>query len=223
MEYTVRRARQTPQLDGDFDGPGWRDANVVNVDRFRPESSDHRPATRAKMLHDDAGIYLAYHVSDRYVVCRHTRPQEMVCNDSCVEAFLQPRSDRGYFNFELNCGGTMLLYCVADATRTPKGLAAAEPVDAELMRRIRIYHSMPASVPEEIDRPIEWTVQYFVPFALFERYVGEIKPTLARGWRGNFYKCADKSSHPHWASWAPIGEALNFHVPEHFAPIRFES
>ena len=174
------------------------------------------------MLFDDVGIYLAYHVSDRYVVCRNTRPQQMVCNDSCVEAFLQPRPDRGYFNFELNCGGTMLLYYVADATRGPNGLAAAEPVDAELMRQIRIYHSMPASVPEEIDRPTQWAVQYFVPFALFERYVGDIKPTLSHGWRGNFYKCADESSHPHWASWAPIGAELNFHVPEHFAPIRFE-
>jgi hypothetical protein len=117
----------------------------------------------------------------------------------------------------------MLLYYVADATRGPKGLAAAEPVHAELMRRIRVYHSMPASVPEEIELPTEWKVQYFVPFGLFERYVGDVKPTLARGWRGNFYKCADESSHPHWASWAPIGPELNFHVPQHFASIRFQT
>ena len=37
----------------------------------------------------------------------------------------------------------------------------------------------------------------------------------------NFFKCADDSSHPHWASWAPIGEALNFHQPQYFAPLRF--
>ena len=42
----------------------------------------------------------------------------------------------------------------------------------------------------------------------FDQYFGDIQPTLSRGWRGNFYKCADESSHPHWASWAPIGPEL---------------
>jgi len=37
--------------------------------------------------------------------------------------------------------------------------------------------------------------------------------------RGNFFKCGDETSHPHWASWSPISEELNFHRPETFGSI----
>jgi len=40
-------------------------------------------------------------------------------------------------------------------------------------------------------------------------------------WRANCFKCADETSHPHWASWAPIGEALNFHQPQYFGVFHF--
>ncbi|MCD6337129.1 MAG: hypothetical protein J7M01_02720, partial [Candidatus Marinimicrobia bacterium] len=37
---------------------------------------------------------------------------------------------------------------------------------------------------------------------------------------GNLYKCGDKTSHPHWASWSPI-DKLNFHQPKHFGEFVF--
>ena len=49
--------------------------------------------------------------------------------------------------------------------------------------------------------------------------LGPLEPPAQRRWRGNFYKCADESSHPHWASWRPIGEKLDFHTPEFFGEI----
>ena len=36
-----------------------------------------------------------------------------------------------------------------------------------------------------------------------------------------FFKCGDKTSHPHWASWNPVDE-LNFHLPRCFSEIIFE-
>ena len=174
------------------------------------------------MEYDDAGVYIAFAVADRYVLCRRTERQAMVCRDSCVEAFLQPKPDKGYFNFETNCGGTMLAFYVTDPTHVPGvGLRAFELVADELLDRVRIEHSMPASVVEEIATPVEWTVKLFLPNAVFERYVGPLGPPAERRWRGNFYKCADESSHPHWASWNPIGAELNFHETRYFGDIRF--
>ena len=40
-------------------------------------------------------------------------------------------------------------------------------------------------------------------------------------WRGNFFKCVEENSHPHWASWSPVDE-FNFHLPQCFGVLRFE-
>ena len=211
MHYLVRRRGAGGHL------------NFESITHFHSRSSDHRPAARFCVEYDDAGIYVTFDVADRYVVCRRTQHQSMVCRDSCVEAFLQPKPDKGYFNFETNCGGSMLLYYVTDPTRVPGvGLKACEVVPVELLERVRIEHSLPKHVPDEIVTPVQWRVSYFVPNVLFERHVGPLGPPAQRRWRGNFYKCADESSHPHWASWRPIGEELNFHAPEFFGDIRFE-
>jgi hypothetical protein len=218
MAYLVRRAKTRPKLDDE-----WPDADVGRIAHFHVASSDHRPVTTFRMLYDDDGIYIAFHVRDRYVLCRRNEHQSMVCKDSCVEAFLQPRPDHGYFNFELNCGGAMLLYYVRDPQRLPTGgMKEWVRVPAELLDRIEIATSMPRGKTfEEIEPPTEWRVAFFVPIEIFERYVGPLGPPSTRRWRGNFYKCADESSHPHWASWRAIGEKLNFHAPEFFGDIRF--
>jgi hypothetical protein len=101
-------------------------------------------------------------------------------------------------------------------------LQGFRPVASSLLETIQIYHSMPREVTDEIDRPTEWAVEYFVPKEVFEAHVGSLEPPAERRWRGNFYKCGDLTSHPHWGSWAPTGRLLNFHQPNFFQPIRFE-
>ena len=219
MHYAIRRARTKPRLLDE-----WADADVGEVAHFHAASSGHRPVTTFRVLHDDAGLYVAFDVRDRYVLCRRTEHQQMVCRDSCVEAFLQPKADRGYFNFETNCCGAMLLWYVTDTTPAPGlGFKGAEKVTPEWLARIEVATSLPARQAfEEIAGPVEWRVAYFVPNELFEHYVGPLEAPAARRWRGNFYKCADESSHRHWASWRPIGEKLDFHMPEFFGEIGFE-
>jgi hypothetical protein len=34
------------------------------------------------------------------------------------------------------------------------------------------------------------------------------------------YKCADQTSHPHWAAWSAVN-TLNFHVPDCFGAVQF--
>ncbi|MDD3966848.1 MAG: carbohydrate-binding family 9-like protein [Candidatus Marinimicrobia bacterium] len=40
-------------------------------------------------------------------------------------------------------------------------------------------------------------------------------------WRANFYKCGDKTSHPHWGSWQAL-DILIFHQPESFGILEFD-
>jgi hypothetical protein len=175
----------------------------------------------AKLLYDSENLYVHFRVRDRWVRAVAQGFQGPVWADSCAEAFLQPRAGRGYFNFEMNCGGTLLLYHIRDHRRSAKGFADFTPVSAQLAAGIRIYHSLPARVDPEITGPVEWSLEYAIPLSLFAPYIGERPAPAGERWRGNFYKCGDETSHPHWASWSPIGEELNFHVPEHFGVIEF--
>jgi hypothetical protein len=96
------------------------------------------------------------------------------------------------------------------------------PVPIESARAVGVYHSMPARVPEEIVEPLEWRVQLAIPARVLERFTGRLGDLRGQVWRANLFKCADATSHPHWASWNPIGEELNFHRPQHFGTLRFE-
>lgn len=215
MRYTVRRIPATPLEKVDFSV-----AEEGRVMRVRPESSEHHPETTFRVLHDGENLYVRFDVKDRYVRSVQTAYQSPVCTDSCVEFFVQPKAGQGYFNFEVNAGGTLLLYYVEDPTRTEKGLKRFTPVEAEWGRRVTVRSSLPATVEPEVAEPLIWHVAYRVPLALFERYVGQVACDGA-AWRANFYKCGDQTSHPHWLSWSPVS-ALNFHLPECFGELAFE-
>lgn len=222
MIHMIRRTARPPRLDGTGAAPEWDRASELRIATFHPKSSDHRPVTRVGTLYDDRGLYVRFRVDDRYVVSRRTCYQDSVCKDSCVEFFIEPPPRRGYFNFEMNCGGTLLLYYIEDPTIVKGGFAKHTPVDEAVAKTMTIAHSMPAVVQDEIADPVEWTVECFIPFAIFERYVGPLGTIPGSVWRGNFYKCGSDMSHPHWAMWSPIGNLLSFHQPRYFAPIVLE-
>jgi len=225
MQYIIKRAKIRPELKGLWDGPAWKDAKIVDINFFLPESSDHHPNTQAKVLYDDVGLYVHFRVRDRYVVCTRTKNQEITSKDSCVEVYFQPFPDRpeiGYVNFEMNCGGAILLYYITDPARCEETIFKERiVVPEEIIRTMQIYHSLPKAVPVEIKDPITWSVEYFIPFSLFEHYTPSLNVKTGTRWRGNFFKCADESSHPHWASWSPVHE-FNFHVIKYFADLLFE-
>ncbi|MGI6460699.1 MAG: carbohydrate-binding family 9-like protein [Candidatus Hydrogenedentales bacterium] len=219
--YRIQRTRSKPAFDGAGDGPFWHAAPALSIACFHPASSDHRPVTHAKLLYDAEALYVIFRVEDRYVRATREDLHSSVCNDACVEFFFEPKAGAGYFNFEMNCLGTLHASYVEDPARTPEGLAKATRLLRRQAAMMQVYHSIPGVVFPESTVPVRWVVEYSVPLALLEEFTGPLGDPAGRTWRGNFYKCAEDNSHPHWASWAPIGELLNFHVPEYFAPLHF--
>ena len=218
--YAIYPVRHRPRFDGAWDGPVWKNTGIMEVAHFRPESSDHHPRTQVKMLYGLEGLYGIFRVDDQYVRCIHRRHQDPVYKDSCVEFFVQPNGKVGYFNFEFNCGGTLLASYVLDPARIGKGLANCFPLSKEDVRQIRIYHSLPKKTDPEIQEAVTWYLEFNIPFSLFERFTGPLDVKSGMIWRGNFYKCADETSHPHWASWSPVDD-LNFHLPHCFGKLVF--
>jgi hypothetical protein len=219
MDYTVRAPR--PPLTARWDDPAWANCPVLEIASFRPESSDHRPAARARLAYDGKGFGGIFHVQDRYVRSVHTRFGEPVYRDSCVEVFVQPKPDEGYLNFEMNAGGTLLASHITDHRRTSDGFAAFTRLTEEDGRLVGVRSSLPPVVDPEVGDALDWELAFVIPIVLLEKYVGPIGFLGGQSWRANLYKCADDSSHPHWASWSPV-DSLNFHLPACFGTLVFE-
>jgi hypothetical protein len=220
MNYIVRTAVSVPPLEAQWSDPVWAQAETLEIQHFRSESSDHHPRTAARLLYDARGIYGIFRVQDRYVRCLGTQYHDPVWKDSCVEFFAQPKPDRGYFNFEFNCGAAFLCCHITNPERTPEGFKEFVKVPAELGQTIQARSSLSQRIDPEITDPVVWTLRFFIPFSLFEHYLGPLGAVTGQVWRGNFFKCAEDNSHPHWASWSPVDE-FNFHRPNCFGAIQF--
>lgn len=224
--YLVRGAGTLPKPSAAWGDPAWSRAETLTIARFSPRGtrsrgSDHRPATQARLLHDSQALGLIFRVEDRYVLARHTEYQSPTHKDSCVEFFVQPRLDRGYFNFEFNAIGTLLLWYIEKPRRPDGTFEKYTEVPEGIARNIEVYASLKQPIREEAPGPLVWTLSARVPFALFESFVGPLGALSGETWRANFYKCADDCSHPHWGYWADIGERLDFHQPDRFGEIVF--
>ncbi|MFO7534467.1 MAG: carbohydrate-binding family 9-like protein [Kiritimatiellia bacterium] len=216
--YTIRSASAAPKPDSDWSDPVWQKAATAKIAWFHGKSEFRHPVTTVKVLHTPKGIHLFFRVEDRHVIARCTRYQEQVCQDSCVEFFVEPPGNRGYLNFEFNCIGTLLLYHITDPTRKGKSFTLSRKVPRKLAKTMTIHSTFTGKMKKAVPGPVVWFLQAFIPFSLFESLLGPITPVAGSTWRGNFYKCG--SDHPHYVCWAPVGK-LNFHQPQFFGKLLF--
>lgn len=218
LTYTVNRSRGRIVPDCGWEKPEWRGAPSILIDNHMGEASTHKPRVRAKLLYDEEFLHVIFRVQDRYVRSVVTAAQGSVCTDSCVEFFFTPGSDvrEGYFNIEVNCGGTVLFMHQKNRGVECRPLAASDIAD------LAISHTMPAVVEPEIQEPVEWSVQYRVPYSVLSRHTPVTSPGPGVIWRANLYKCADNTSHPHWLTWSPVAwPQPDFHRPEYFGTLVF--
>lgn len=223
MQYTIQRSQNAPPFTGVWTDPAWAPAHELQLTHFHEKSGKHRPLTRAKLLYDDAHLHVIFQVEDEYVRSVELMRQGPVCRDSCVEFFVQPFGHGGYFNFEINAGGILHVTYIRDCSRRNGGFADYTIINHHLLDLVDIISSMPQVVDPPTTEPTTWTLQYRVPWHFFETFIGKIGDLDGQVWRGNFYKCGDHTHYPHWASWAPINEELNFHQPRFYAPIHFRA
>ena len=218
MRIKIPRQINIPIDDTAWEKPPWRKILAHGIQNHMGETPDHFPRAEVKIAYDETSISLMFRVADRYVRAVAVAHQDNVCQDSCVEFFFTPDSDlsKGYFNLEMNCGGTMLFHFQPGQG---KGRIIIPTTDCS---RIKVAHSLPKIIHPEIRESVTWTVAYSIPMALVEKYCAIIPPGPQVEWRGNFYKCGDRTSHPHWLTWAPVDfPKPNFHLPRAFGILEF--
>jgi hypothetical protein len=220
-EYGIKYSAKKPSLTGDWNSSDWSCTETAELLNIRPESSSHHPQVKARLLYTPEGISGIFCVVDKYVICKRTQPMDQVWRDSCVEFFVKPGVGIGYFNFEFNCIGVLHASYITSPLRTEGGGREHSLFTIEDCHEVKTCCSLKETTEKEISDPVTWTLQFFIPFKVIEKYAGQINTDLLDGWTCNFNKCADDSSNPHWITWAPIKE-LNFHAPESFGKLIFE-
>ena len=225
MEYAIKTSPESlGNPNADWEDSRWSGAETLEITHYKWQDSGHHPPAQARIIYDDDFIATIFRVEDQFVRAVARNFGDPVSQDSCVEFFVSPFAmgeTNAYFNFEINCGGTLLLRrCSSLKERTwGRENAMLAETDADL---VSIAHTLPNRIEEEITEAITWAVEFHVPFELFAKYFVDLpRPSAGTEWKGNLYKCAS-GSHPHWGSWAPI-ELLDpsFHAPEFFQPLRF--
>ena len=218
-KYEVAKVRGPVAVDGNWEGGVWKEVRPLDVKHHMGSEPEHKPRTQAKLLYDDNFIYVIFRVEDRYVRAVAQDYQGPVCLDSCVEFFFTPGQDisSGYFNIEINCGGTMLFkhQLTRDVNTTAVSLSDCD--------KVRIFHSEPKIVEPEKQQPTIWFIEYHLPIDVLEKYCPVTRPAPTVLWQANFYKCADKTSYPHWLTWSVVDRPQpDFHRPEFFGILEFQ-
>jgi hypothetical protein len=139
----VPRTSTQPEGDADWGKPPWKDIPSEPIQHYMGAKPDHFPRAEVKIAYDDIAIHVMFRVEDRYVRAVAAEHQDKVWEDSCVEFFFTPDADvsKGYFNLEMNCGGTMLLHfqpgAGKDRVRRDKNRAFIAPYRGSGNRRAR--------------------------------------------------------------------------------------
>lgn len=219
--YTINKVVTLPDFNPE--DPIWGQANAQNMSYFHEKSAqDFQPEVTVRVLHNGDDIMVYFDVQDKYVRIVHAAINTMVCEDSCVEFFLQPVDlAKGYINIEANAGGVIHSSHIRNWTRAPGGFSDFNYISKDEIRRITTKGNLPAQIDPEDPNLTHWWMIFRVPRAYLENVFGPLGTFSGQTWRGNFFKCADCSSRPHWGSLMPIGPELNFHLPQNFGSITF--
>lgn len=175
-----------------------------------PEKYSYCPKSEFIIARSDNSLYIKFRVSECNVKAVHIKDQEAVWEDSCVEFFCKKPLSDSYNNFEFNCIGA----CVA-TSRKGKDKDVV-PFSESQMMQIDRFTTLGRKSYLEKEGSCDWEITVSIPFQLLGINPGELPEKLL----GNFYKCADGSSTPHYVSWNPIStEKPNFHRPDFFGEL----
>lgn len=181
---------------------------VANWDEF-----PYKPEVSVQIACNENELFLQYKVKEQSVKADITESNGRVWTDSCVEFFLSPEGNDEYYNLEMNCIGTILLGFRKKGD--PSVHASNEIIDS--IRRISSLGNKPF---QEKKGTVEWQITVAIPWEVF--FGHDLKPVLGKKMRGNFYKCGDELSVPHFVSWTKIKtEKPSFHQPDFFGGLEF--
>ena len=172
-----------------------------------PETFPYAPFCSGRIARTQDALVVDFRVSGLDLRARNTEDNGRQWEDSCVEVFIEDPSGSSYYNFEINALGKVL--ACTGPQREGRVKRSAEQMES-ILRIPAIY------APCELEGLHSWRVAVAIPL----RLIGVDPEKLPGKIRANFYKCGDKTAHPHFVSWSPIDTpSPDFHKPEFFGEL----
>lgn len=185
-----------------MDSKEWEKAQAGKIDHIEWPEYSYCPDTEFRVLKNDEGLFVKFETDEDDLICDTKNINGDVYKDSCVEFFFCPDPDNeNYFNFEINAIGTPLIGF--GSGRAPARVRL-EGLDISVFK-------IESEMKEKGFR-----IKYFIPFSFLLKYVDKIGDFFY----GNFQKCKEKGSNPHFVTYYPIKTPKpDFHRPEFFDKI----
>ncbi|MDZ7292220.1 MAG: carbohydrate-binding family 9-like protein [candidate division KSB1 bacterium] len=175
--YICYRTPGPIQVDGKLNELAWEKAEWTSdfVDIEGPLKPMPRFRTRAKMLWDDAFLYIAAEMEEPHVWATLREHDAVIFHDNDFEVFIDPDGDtHRYYEFEMNAFGTWWDLFLDRPYRN-----SGNPVNSWEIRGIQVGVAVNGTINVPADRDQGWTVEIAFPFAVLKENVPGGKPPVA--------------------------------------------
>jgi hypothetical protein len=234
--HVCYRAKNPIEVDGKLDEESWRDApwtdDFVDIEGARKPVPRFR--TRAKMLWDDAHLYIAADIVEPHVCATLTRKNAVIFQDNDFEIFIDPDGDNhNYYEFEINALGT-----IWELTLPKPYKDGGKPKNPTNLPGLKSAVSVRGTINDPGDEDEGWSVEVAIPWIELAQFnAGRATPPREGDfWRMNFsrvqwrydviegkYVKRDPKTNPedNWV-WSPQG-IVDMHRPERWGFVMFTS
>jgi hypothetical protein len=176
--YKVPRAKKPPAIDGALEDEAWKDAAPVVL----RGSFDGRPTalrTTARLLYDDANLYVAFDAEDPDIWGTLRKRDDPIYEQEVVEIFLDANADGRTYN-ELQVSPHNVTF---DAYFPARRQGMDLSWDSGMKSAVRVR----GTLDNPADRDERWTVELQIPFARLAE-VPSVPPKKGERWRFNLYR-----------------------------------
>ncbi len=182
---------------------------IITITDYCNTGNDYKPRVDFNLTYSDKGFHIHFDVFETNPRATFTKNFSPVCEDSCVEWFVNFNPDicKRYFNFEVNPNGAMDLSF---------RISRDEYVDTtnDDIESLNIV----TKINDDF-----WTVDYTVPFEFIKKYIENYEFKIGTVMKGNVYKCGDNTEFEHYGCWGMVDrDAPDFHTPQYFKEMIIE-
>ncbi|MGB8331587.1 MAG: carbohydrate-binding family 9-like protein [Polyangiales bacterium] len=212
----VVRTGQPPKLDGSLRDPAWSSAHGTRSFVGTREGGPAPFQASAKLLWDASYLYVAFDVDDRLLRASHTRRDDHLWEQDCVELMIDPHGDgKSYFEIEVSPRATIF------DTRYDERRAPPPFGHLDWDSQVRVGVARRGTLDDD-QADNGYTVEIAIPwqaFSLGDKH--QASPAIGDQWRANLYVMDRLADRQQAVAWSPTGIG-DFHVPRRFGILAFE-